>query len=398
MIKATLALFAATAFATLPSGAANEEEDKSALLPPVHGVSPDNPHSRPPRDVPLVIFEDTQLLAADADDGHDEEDDYAPILFERLQAQFPDRFTWNEDEEHWVDARGEYTWDDENECYWQTVTAERLTRGRQDYVQLCASCHGFDGDGYGRSGQALRPPPRDFRQGLFKFTKVDSEKLPEDDALVQLVQEGLNGTPMLPWDIHENRIRDIVVYIKSLSLPELLDEDGEIEEDATGWRDPYGQIGVMVAADDDPWAGRETEAIAAGEAYYHNYQCYNCHPGYATTARMNELGGKDPSYTYRDGITLPKVVEDSSYEVLGYAVSIIPPDFTWHSMRRGETVADVYKTIAAGVGGAGMPTWKGSVPDEEIWAISYYVRHLTDTYKDKSATRMQFMRDVKAGH
>ncbi len=351
-------------------------------------------HERPPHDVQLIIHEGTRLLAADADDGHDEEDDYAPALFARLSAEFPNRFTEDDEgifRDAWPETRdGAIVWDDENECYWEVVTADRLTRGRQDYVQFCASCHALEGDGFGRSGVALRPPPRDFSQGLFKFTKVNSEKLPDDAALLALVKGGLLGTPMNEWDISDERLAEIITYVKSLSLPGDEDADG-----STGWRDPYNQIAGVIDASDDPWTDDPGGAIEQGEGLYHKYQCYTCHPAYADAARTDALRGVEGSGTYPDDHTYPKLRKDSSYTVLDYNVAILPPDFTWHDMRRGNTVAEIYQTIAGGVAGAGMPTWKGAAPDEELWAIAYYVYDLAETYKGNDAQRAAFMRSIR---
>ena len=134
--------------------------------------------------------------------------------------------------------------------------------------------------------------------------------------------------------------------------------------------------------------------MTEGQRLYHLRQCYTCHPGYGTAAQINEWRGVEAGTTYPADLTLPKLRRDSSYEVLGYAVAILPPDFTWQEMRRGRTVRDVYQTIAAGLAGAGMPTWKGAMPDEEIWAISHYVRSLVDTYKDQPG-RAAFMASLR---
>ena len=75
--------------------------------------------------------------------------------------------------------------------------------------------HGMNGDGYGRAGQFLRPSPRSFLQGNFKFTKV-LEQLPTDKALLDLIKRGLDGTPMYPWDLSDEVLLDIIQYIKSL--------------------------------------------------------------------------------------------------------------------------------------------------------------------------------------
>ncbi len=340
-------------------------------------LDPAKRHLRAPHDVSFEITDDDRLLAAG--------EDWAEVLFPRLDAEFPGRFSFDDDAEVWSDNRGEYVWDDDEEVYWQNVSAETLTRGRQDYVQFCASCHGLDGDGYGRSAQALRPPPRDFSQGLFKFTKVSPDYLPSDDALVHLIQEGLDGTPMFPWDVAEPRLRDVVQYIKSMS-PE--DE---------GWRDSTNDFGDPIDVGEDPWVGDIPAAVAEGERLYHANGCYNCHPGYLGAVAINAIQDKPADTAFRENITIPKRVEDSSYEVLGESVDIMVPDFTWHTMRRGRTPQDVARTIKAGIQGAGMPTWE-TFPDKTIWAIAHYVRHLTDEYHGQPAKRAAFMADVRAGH
>lgn len=330
-------------------------------------------HARTPFDVSLEITEGTRLLGAGMD--------YAEILFPRLAKSHPGRFSYDEDNEIWSDAKDEYEWDDDEEMYWQNVSAETLTAGRQNFLQYCASCHGLDGEGYGRAARALRPPPRDFTQGIFKFTKVHPDYLPSDDALVALVQRGLDGTPMYPWDVHENQIRNIIQYIKFLSP----------EDEA--WRDPYNDLADPIEIGDDPWTS-QGEAIAEGELQYHKNQCYTCHPGYVSLSDLNALRGMDPATTYRSDIRYSKRVVDSSYKVLGNPVDIVPPDFTWDTMRAGSTPREIAQTIKAGIPGAGMPTWE-TFPDETIWAVAHYIHSITTTYRDDPEGRARFMSTLR---
>ena len=364
-----LTLLAAAAGLAAPPGATDEDH---AAAP-----APDlPPHARAPYGVPLSVAEGARLLAWEKD-------------IERAAAAEPGRF--RKDGDTWVDARGEYAWDAEEEVYWQDVPASTLTRGRQDFVQFCSSCHGLAGDGYGRSARGLRPPPRSFLRSTFKFTKVPGEFLPNDDALLRLVQHGLDGTPMLRWAVSEQRLRDILQYVKSLS-----------PEDS-GWRDPTNEIGDVIYTPDDPWQGKEQQAVAAGAEAYHKRQCWSCHPAYVTEEQLNALRGIYAATAYDATLTYGKLKKDSSYEVLGYHVAIPAPDFTWHVLRYGRDAREVFQTIAAGIGGAGMPTWgrtgpdaKGAVSDEEIWAIAHYVRHLVATYQDKPAERAAFMTGVRS--
>src|SRR5262249_50784561 len=47
-----------------------------------------------------------------------------------------------------------------------------LNAGHEAYMLNCYACHGEKGDGKGPSSYGLRPPPRDFTQGIFKFARV----------------------------------------------------------------------------------------------------------------------------------------------------------------------------------------------------------------------------------
>ena len=70
-----------------------------------------------------------------------------------------------------------------------------------------------------------------------------------------------------------------------------------------------------------------------------------------------------------------------------------PPDFLFHKVKTAYPVGsmvrdendvrsryteehqrtDLYRTITAGIGGAAMPTWKEALPEEDLWALAYYV-------------------------
>ncbi|MFT4538776.1 MAG: mono/diheme cytochrome c family protein [Planctomycetota bacterium] len=343
-------------------------------------VVDEKPHMRPPIGVSLTIDEGSWLR------GPGEE------WYESQQDLQPGRFSHSDEaadgEGGWIDSQDYYRlrYDEEEEvwAYWHWVSPERLTRGRQDFVQFCSSCHGLDGDGYGRSGQWLRPSPRDFRQNNFKFTKV-LQGLPTDEALLRLIKRGLDGTPMLPWDLQDEPLLDIIQYIKSLS------PEGE------GWRSPFAGIGGVVESGDDPWIGREDEAITKGEVIYHGQaQCMTCHPGYVNPNALPAMLGQPAGTSYREKLFLP-VLKESEYAVQGNKVKIIPPDFTFHTVRSGTTTQDLFETIASGIKGTAMPQWKGSLPDEDLWALAHYVQSMIHGYKDKPAERTQLMTRLREG-
>ncbi|MCM3877944.1 MAG: c-type cytochrome [Thermoanaerobaculia bacterium] len=239
------------------------------------------------------------------------------------------------------------------------VSARRLNRGEHLYVTYCSACHGIKGDGKGPAAIGLRPPPRNFTQGQFKFAAVASGQLPNDEDFLRIIQKGLHGSAMLPWnDVPEREIMDIVQYIKTLSPK---------------WADK--SPGEPIVPGPDPWAERKGEAITRGMKVYHGMaQCLSCHPAYETKETINaaslELAKREatlrPDAYYAE-------MKDSDY---GY--KLMPPDFTRDHVRAGETLEDIYRTIASGIGGTAMPTWKGALPDDDIWAMAYYTRSLIE--------------------
>ena len=400
LTEAGLALLAIGALASLsgsPEGDEPQEHGQNAPAATEHGGEAEAhgghgapavelpPHARAPHDIALEVLDKDKVRAPG-------EDWFA------AQAELdPERFQYVEGDGYWWDAEGEYVWEkDEFEdeyAYWQGLSADRLTNGRKDYVQFCASCHGFEGDGYGRSAMGLRPPPRDFRQSNFKFAKHIGN-LPTDDALLHLVKRGLDGTPMYPWALSDEQILDIIQYIKTLSPKGGLDEDGE-PQTGRGWRNVYTTIGGKVDVGEDPWTDNVAQARTQGERLYHGKAgCHACHPGYVTPERLAEIRGDAAGTRYRDDLSYP-ALKESEYDVLGHQQQILPPDFTWHTVRAGDTAKELCETIAAGIKGTAMPQWKGAVSDKDLWAMAHYVRGLIEDYKNEPEARQAFMAGLR---
>lgn len=252
------------------------------------------------------------------------------------------------------------------------VPAATLNEGRTAYLQYCRSCHGDQGKGDGPSAPGLRPPPRNFTQGEFKFAGVLDQKLPRDEDLVRIVRSNLHGTAMLGWEVPDREMHAIIQYIKTLS---------------DAWKDDDA-VGEPVVPAPDPWGpGNEAAAIARGKVLYHGYaQCLNCHPAYATpeeiSAASQELSGH-PTTDFRPEMYLPES-KDSDYTAPdGKTIKLLPPDFLLNPLRSiqpGTELNDLYRILVAGVTGAAMPAWDlQALPDKsrDMWALAYYVRSLS---------------------
>jgi heme/copper-type cytochrome/quinol oxidase subunit 3/mono/diheme cytochrome c family protein len=215
-------------------------------------------------------------------------------------------------------------------------------RGRQTYQQYCRPCHGDNGDGHGVSAVGLRPPPRDFTQALFKFGHTRTPELPPDSELKRIIKHGLNGTAMHPWDLSERELDDVVQYIKTFSPRWRTDKIGEAIQPSP---DPFGP-------------SREKEAIARGDTKFH-IACASCHFN-------REL--KNSDFCLR-----------GAWDDCKLSHRELPPNLqcdTLRTVRPGSELVDLYLIVASGIGGAGMPPWKGGLPEEDLWAIAYYVRSL----------------------
>jgi mono/diheme cytochrome c family protein len=240
------------------------------------------------------------------------------------------------------------------------VSARRLNSGEHLFVTYCSACHGIKGDGKGPASIGLRPPPRNFTQGRFKFGAVASGQLPNDEDFLRIIQKGLHGSAMLPWnDVPERELMDIVQYIKTLSPK---------------WAEKTP--GEPIVPGPDPWGKeRRDEAVTRGMKVYHGMaQCLSCHPAYETKETINAASLE---LSKREAILRPDAyhaeLKDSEYEY-----KLMPPDFTRDHVRSGETLEDIYRTIASGIGGTAMPMWKGALSDDDLWAMAYYVRSLID--------------------
>ena len=256
----------------------------------------------------------------------------------------------------------------------KVIPADTLNAGRVAYLQYCRACHGDKGDGKGPAAPGLRPPPRDFTQGSFKFGGVLDQRLPRDEDLVRIVRGGLHGTAMVGWDVPARKLDEIIQYIKTLS-PKWQDDDA---------------VGEPVVVPPDPWAGeRQAQAVERGKQLYHGFaQCLGCHAAYATRQYVYEASKAtigSGTTDFREDMYQPEL-KDSEY-----GLKILPPDFLFNELRsieKGTEVHDLYRILVAGVTGAAMPAWNPvTLPNKEtdVFAIAYYVRSLLELKGTRAA-------------
>ncbi len=243
------------------------------------------------------------------------------------------------------------------------VPAEVLDRGARSYMQYCRPCHGHLGDGKGPQAVGMWPPPRDLRLGVVSFSSAPAGSVWRDEDVVRIVRGGLAGTGMRAWsDVPDRELADIVQFVKTLS-PRFRSEAPQ----------------EAITASPDPWparAGGLAAAAARGRAVYHGVaRCQACHPAYAPPEEIQ-------AFARAAGVVVEPRREPGR-------PLLVPSDFgrrleatdfrvgPLRAVRPGHRGEDLYRAIAAGLGGTAMPTWKGVLPEEDLWALVHYVDGLS---------------------
>lgn len=253
-----------------------------------------------------------------------------------------------------------------------SVRASAEEEGRRAYATYCAGCHGLKGDGKGEAAVFLHPAPRDFQLANFKFSSTRAGQLPTDEDLGRTITDGLRGSAMPGWNLlPAGTVTALVAYIKTFS--------GKWNERAAAPQIPFV---------DDPYRSLSDKltAIWRGEAVYHGFAaCWSCHPAYVSRESIN---------TYRKELDMPvsegfrAALFESEGKPNTEGETIFPPNFRRDFVRAGSGVADLYRSIAAGITGTAMPTWIDSmdiptaggdtplVSRADLWAMAYYVQSL----------------------
>jgi len=218
-----------------------------------------------------------------------------------------------------------------------------LTLGQRVYLDHCAICHGFAGDGRGHAADHFTTPPRDFTTGRYKIRSTGSGQLPTDDDLSRSVVRGLPGTGMVPQDhLSDTEVRAVVEFVKSLSA-----KFAAAAAPATPLPIP-------------PEPAPSNDAIPRGRNVYEKAECQECHG--------KEGRGDGPS------------AKD---------LKVKPSDLTKRPFKGGSTARDILRTTITGLDGTPMPSYHLLLDDGELWDLARYVASLGGT--------PEMTRDERAG-
>lgn len=246
--------------------------------------------------------------------------------------------------------------------------SERLHRGAQLFAIYCVQCHGVNGDGKGTLAPYLRPSPRDYTRGVFKFVSTSNGK-PRRADLIATIRRGVSGTSMPSFaNLSNDELADLADYVIALSqrgeleqilariayddgeLPEAEELDGIIAEMLAPWQEADGSVVMPLT----PMPPMTDESIAEGRELFLKFACSRCH---GSNGRGGAIGGVDVGA-----------------DIWGDKVPAA--DLTSGMLRGGGRPIDVYRRIYAGINGTPMPAFAAQFQEnpDDIWKLVHFVK------------------------
>ena len=243
-----------------------------------------------------------------------------------------------------------------------------LAEGSRLYRRHCLHCHGLTGDGRGPTAPWVNPHPRDYRQGVFKFTSTKLDlgvRKARRDDLLRTLRQGIEGTSMPSFVLlHDNELEALVSYVIHLSLRGEVEYEtlktiltvgleGTIDEAVQQRLTVFGQRWVdneqpenHIAPDPYPYDRSNTEQMRASARRGWNLfklktdaGCIGCHEDY----------GRKLKFTIDSWGTLVRRT-----------------DLTLGIYRGGRRPIDLYWRVHSGINGSFMPSFGNVlVPDEK---------------------------------
>ena len=271
------------------------------------------------------------------------------------------------------------------------ASSENLQHGARVYNARCAGCHGVTGDGNGPAGEHLRPRPRDYRRGIFKFTSTAYGAKPARQDLIRTIRRGAKGTsmPAFPWMSQEdlNAVIDYVVFLsrrgeveKDVVLMAMeYDEDEDIEffeftdamdSSIESWGVADANVVLPVTAE----PAYSDDSVTEGRRLFLSQGCSKCH-GVDGKGQVEWL---NPEFLAKQE-TLPEAErEQINFDAWGEPAPAA--DLTARMLHGGRRPIDIYRRIYTGINGTPMPAFGDlfAAEPDNIWYLVHYVRHVIE--------------------
>ncbi|APO71797.1 cbb3-type cytochrome-c oxidase subunit FixO 2 (plasmid) [Rhizobium gallicum] len=228
---------------------------------------------------------------------------------------------------------------------------EWILHGKNVYERRCIGCHGVTGDGNGPAATFMyKQRPRDFTAAVFKF-RLTQGPLPTDGDLLRTITRGVRGTAMPAW--HELPINDRLAVIQYIKFELAVDRSDPSAPYEFFTEEPPGGP-LLIGELPQP----SEQLLSHGRQIWQSAKCWECHGQEGKGDGEKAAGLKDD---------------------LGF--TSVPADLTSGQFKSGPAVQDIFRTMTTGLSGTPMPSYRNAFPDEDRWALAYYVLSLS-AYKD----------------
>ena len=259
----------------------------------------------------------------------------------------------------------------------------------------CVGCHGISGDGAGSAAAVLDPYPRDFRNGVFKYTSTAGGAKPLRQDLLRTLQQGIPGTAMPSFrKLPNEQLDSLLEYVEYLAIrgeTELYLLQSVVDEDAGLSPDMAEVIDDAVVPAAKSWDDARTMAVVPPPASSTSLtrgrklfagagQCVKCH-GTLGDGRGEQSELYDDWNKRKLGAT-PEQTRELAHRFRLPLERLHPRDFTLEGFHGGDRPIDQYWRICVAIKGTPMPPAgtapgsKGVLTPEEIWDVVEYVRSL----------------------
>jgi cytochrome c oxidase cbb3-type subunit I/II len=230
-------------------------------------------------------------------------------------------------------------------------STEWIAYGKEVYERRCIGCHGTKGDGNGPAATFLfNQRPRNFSAGVFKF-RLSQKPVPTDGDLLRTITRGVRGTAMPAW--YELPLTDRLAVIQYIKYELAVDRSDATKPYAYFTEEPPGQP-LYIGKPPAP----SQETLARGKEVWQNAKCWECHG-------QTGKGDGEKAAGLKDDFGFPAR----------------PADLTSGQFKSGPAVQDIFRTISTGLSGTPMPSFRDSEPEQDRWALSYYILSLS-AFKD----------------
>ncbi len=230
-------------------------------------------------------------------------------------------------------------------------SSEWIAYGKEVYERRCMGCHGVKGDGNGPAATfTYNQRPRNFTSGVFKF-RLAQKPVPTDGDLLRTITRGVRGTAMPAW--YELPLTDRLAVIQYIKYELAVDRSDPSKPYAYFTEEPPGEplyIGIPPLP--------SQELLGHGKDVWQTAKCFTCH---GPTGEGN-------------GEKVEGLKDD-------FGFPIRPANLTSGQFKSGPSVQDIFRTISTGLSGTPMPSYKDSLPEQDRWALAYYILSLS-AFKD----------------